>query len=47
MVHLPTQAEWKDYLEVIYHDFLLNNDPNVLAANKVTLAHKEKHEKNF
>lgn len=28
MVHLPTQAEWKEYLQVIYHDFLVNDDPN-------------------
>jgi hypothetical protein len=35
-VHLPTQAEWKEYLEVIYHDFL-----------KKSLADKERYQKNF
>ena len=46
MLHLPSQTEWKEYLQVVYHDFLVNNNLSN-SLNKVTAAHKNIYEKNF
>jgi len=47
-LHLQATAEWSEYLEVIYHDFLVPNDPSMAESGfSLKPKHKQEYEMNY